>query len=427
MIQPLKSSRTTWLVYWVDLDEPVPSGTDFFLPTLLVVTDVSGVPLAPPTVLEELNQIRVEGLLVRLFDSVGPPDRISICASEDWDEEAWRGFSEEHGVEIRFSRMDSAGPDDLRALAHSVLVRYVTKPESPPPSAQDVAQGLLRTAHRVSSSSKKEALLKIAVQRDPACSAARIELADNDFHKGNWRACLAAYEEILTQDGKHLQGASPHWWTDHTTRPYLRALYGKAMTLWHRGKYAPAATDLEYLLSLNPKDNQGVRFFIPMLHLLAEDLELASSSFDRYHKAYPKDYPEPAMVFGWGLCLSLQGEESAARAKYREGILRNHYIVPMLLEEPLPPRSIWLPNDRADPSYASEFIDSYAVLWDRESGALRILREVWTEMTAPLKALLEHRTLMLDFQDQRYEPDFKSLWQKLLDEDDRLTHLDSPD
>ena len=57
MIQPLKSSKTTWFVYWLDLEEPVPAGSDYFLPTLLIVCDPAGAPLAPPDILEELEKI----------------------------------------------------------------------------------------------------------------------------------------------------------------------------------------------------------------------------------------------------------------------------------------------------------------------------------------------------------------------------------
>ena len=70
MIQPLKSSKTTWFVYWLDLEEPVPAGSDYFLPTLLIVCDPAA-PLAAPDILEETDQVRVESLLVKLFDRLG--------------------------------------------------------------------------------------------------------------------------------------------------------------------------------------------------------------------------------------------------------------------------------------------------------------------------------------------------------------------
>jgi tetratricopeptide (TPR) repeat protein len=425
MIQPLHTSRATWFVYWVDLEEPVPGEEGYFLPTLLVVTDSSGTPLAPPLVFEELDQGRVESLLVRLFDASGMPDRLLVASSEDWDEEGWREFSREQGLEIRFARADARGPDDLRALARSVMVRYVTKEAAP--AGRDVAEGLVRTAQRLRSPAKREALLRLALLRDPECSAARIELADAEFHRGNWKACMKAYEETIRQGASLRQSSGVRWWEDHATRPYLRAIHGKAMTLWHRGRYAEAASELEDLLALNPRDNQGARFFIPMLRLLAEDLPRASATFASLEAAYPGDYPEPALLFGRALCLALEEDEPSARTKYREGILQNIFIAPLLLEEPVPPRSIWLPNDRADFSYASEFLDSYALLWDRESGALRLLREVWSAMNPQIRALVAHRQRMLDIQDQRYDPDFKTLWQTMLDEDDRLSSPDVTD
>jgi tetratricopeptide (TPR) repeat protein len=419
MIQPLKSSRTTWTLHWVDLEEPVPTGNDFILPTLLIICDAGGLPVSSPTLLEELDQNRIENLLLRLFDTLGAPDRLNIGMSEDWDQESWRAFSEEQSVEIRFHRGTDSGPEDMKALALSVVQRFAGGDGAP--GAAAIAKGLLNTAMRVRSARKKEALLRMALERDSEFAAARVELADVEFQKGNWKTCLGLYDQVISSEKNRWKNRHPHWWEDRTTRPYLRALYGRAMTLWHRGRHSETAEQLAFLLDLNPRDNQGVRFFIPLLYLLAEDIESASAAFAAYEKTYPRDYPEPSLLFGWALCCSLEGEEAAARSKYREGILKNLFIAPMLLEEPSPPRALWLPNDRSEPNYASEFTDSYAVLWDRESGALRILREVWHEMQDDIAELIAHRERMFDFQDQRYEPDFKKLWQAFLDVDDRLS------
>lgn len=418
MIQPLGSSRTRWILHWLDLEEPVVGENGVFLPTLVVISDSSGIPISPPAIFEELDQVRIENWLVRLFDQAGAPDRVDIRACEDWDEEAWRGFSEEQRVEIRFQKAPSTGPDDLKALALSVSTRLATGPGTPPP---ELARGLVETFLRINSPVKREALLRKAIQLDPDCAAARIELADAEFQKGNWKACMEAYEETIRRESKRLSDSQPRWWLDRSTRPLLRALYGRSMTLWHRGRYADAAAQLTVLLEKNPADNQGVRFFIPLLHLLAEDPTAAASAFEGYEAAYPDDYPEPAFLFGWGLCRFIEGDESGARAKYREAICRNLYIAPLLLDEPAPTRMIWLPNDRSEPNYASEFLDSYAILWDRESGSLRILREVWEEMRPRLQAIIDLRSRMFDFQDQRYEPRFKALWQELVEAEEKLT------
>jgi len=420
MIQPLRSSKTTWFVYWVDLEEPVPSASgDYFLPTLLIVCDASGAPVASPDILEELDQVRVENFLVRLFEKLGPPDRLSISASEEWDEEAWRAFSDENRVEIRFQKFDKKGSEDISVLTRTVVLRFARE-GAPAPDSAAIARGLTNTALRSRSPQKKIALLRAALERDSDCSPARIEIADLEFQQGNWKVCLAAYEEVARRELPRWQTRNPHWWANRETRPLLRALYGRGMTLWHQGRHPDAAAQFENLLALNANDNQGVRFYIPLLHLLSEDQDAAAAYFLRYESDYPDDYAEPSFLFGWGLCLAQNGHETEARDKYAAGILKNIYIAPMLLEEPEPPRSIWHPNDRAEPNYAAEFIDSYAVLWDREPGALRLLREVWQELQPRIQEIATLRERMLDFQDQRYEPHYKKLWQKFVEEDDRL-------
>lgn len=420
MIQPLKSLKTTWFVYWVDLEEPVPSGEDYFLPTLLIVCDANGAPVAPPEILEELDQVRVENFLLKLFDRHGVPDRLTICLSDDWDNEAWKAFSEDHRVDIRFQRFDPNGPDALRALTRTVVLRFARE-GSEPPRSKDVARGLVNTALRVRSPQKKLALLRTALDRDADCSSARIELADVEFQNGNWKACLAAYDEVIAREEPQWEGRHPDWWMQRETRPLLRAFYGRGMTLWHKGRHGDAAAQFEHLLALNPRDNQGARFYIPLLHLLADNLEDASAFFGRYAADFAHDYVEPSFYFGWGLTIFLDGDEAAAKQKYREAILKNIYIAPMLLEEPEPPRGLWHPNDRAEPNYAAEFIDSYAVLWDREAGALRLLRESWHELAPRVAEIVAQRERMADFQDQRFEPDYKRLWQELVAQDDKLT------
>lgn len=420
MIQPLKSSRTTWFVYWLDLEDPVPAGSDYFLPTLLIVCDTAGAPLAAPDILEELDQVRVENLLAKLFERLGTPDRLAICASEEWDDDAWKAFSKDHRVEIRFQRFDRGGPDELRALARTVVLRFARQEDSAPRS-KDIARGLVNTALRVRSPRKKIALLRSALARDADCSSARIELADVEFQHGNWKACLTAYDEVIARETPRWRKRSPHWWNDRETRLLLRAMYGRAMTLWHQNRHGESAVQFEDLLALNTRDNQGVRFFIPLLHLLDENAEAAALHFERYVHEYPRDFAEPSFLFGWALCLTLRGDETAARQRYREAILNNIYIAPMLLEEAEPPRGLWHPNDRAEPNYAAEFIDSYAVLWDREAGASRILRESWQELQPRIAEIIALRERMADFQDQRYEPDYKKLWHQLVAQDERLT------
>ena len=77
-------------------------------------------------------------------------------------------------------------------------------------------------------------------------------------------------------------------------------MYGRGMTLGTRTGTVNRPRNLRNL-SLNPRDNQGVRFFIPLLHLLDENTEAAALHFEGYARDYPHDFVEPSFLFGWAL------------------------------------------------------------------------------------------------------------------------------
>lgn len=419
MIQALKSSGNFWHLHVLFLEEPIPMLEDWVLPVLVVLCDRSGAPLAPPELMDELDQPRIENMIYRILEKQAAPEQLHLPRNEEWDEEGWRDFSEDSKLDLRFTTPQKSVAEELRAVTRLLVVKAGRVGEAAP-SPHLVAAGLVHTALRLRSPSRKEAHLRLALALDPDNALSRVELADIDYNKGNWKACLDGYVEVVRRESHLRENPQTVWWSDRATRPYMRALYGQAMTDWHLGRFADAAAVLEDLLSCNRDDNQGVRFLIPMLHLLAESPEKAAKYFSAYEESYPRDYKEPSFVFGWAFSLSLEGREAEARVKYREGILRNLHIAPMLLELPEPKRNVWYPNDRSEPVYASDFISSYATLWDREPSSLRILREVWDEAAPCIENIVAHRSAMLDFQDQRYEPEFKAKWQALVDEDERF-------
>lgn len=419
MIQPIKRAKTEWILFWIDVDEPVHTGRGFILPTLIVISDTDGVPISAPELMEELDQNRAENLLTKLFEQHTPPDRLTVGASEDWDHDSWKAFARDCDVEVRFQKFNQQDPDSLEQIFRTF--NFGAYQDGPLENPRDVARGLVATALQLRSPRKRLSVLKKALERDPDCSAARIELADLTFQEGSWKKALDAYEETLSREEPRWKSRFPIWWEDIETRPYLRAHYGRAMTLWHQGHHGDAAMDFEVLLEMNPTDHQGARFLVPLVWLLADRLDAATEYFEYYETRYVKDFPEPAFLFGWAFSLHCLGKETEAKVKYREGILKNLYIAPLLLESPEPPTNLWHPNDRAEPAYASEFIESYAVLWDRDPAALRLVRETYEETIPLIQKIIAHRQRMVDYQDQRYDPDYKIKWQAQLDEDERLT------
>lgn len=418
MIQPIKSAKTSWTVFWVDLDEPLPAGTDFILPTIVIVTDERGVPVAAPEMLEELDQVRVEDFLGTLIEKLGAPDRVLIGESDEWDHEEWKAFADDYRVQFQFTRFNGRDRKEIQILTQKVTSAHGSSDAVTP---GDIAAGLLNTALRVRSEAKRVALLRKAIENDADCAGARIELADAEFRAGDWTTSLRAYDEVIEREYPRWSGRKPKWWTDTGTRPYLRAIFGRAMTLWHQQRHSGAAETLADLIEINPLDHQGARFLVPMVHMLSEDFDAAQAAYEAYEKAYPGDYAEPSFLFGWGLLHSYFGRDAESHARYRVAILKNIYIAPLLLDVEGPPEQfLWQPSDRAEASYAREFIESYAPLWDRVPAALRQLREALDEARERIDGIVALRRRMFDFQDQRYEPDYKRLWQELVAEDEKL-------
>lgn len=421
MIQPIRTGKVIWTLYWVDLQEPVQWGPQLVLPTVILVCDSTGKSLEQPEVMPELDQARVEEFLGRLFERYGVPESLHVAENEEWDEQGWRRFSRDYQVDIRFSSQLVPDESGMKQAAE-LLSGKLAGAKPPSGSASEVAISLVESALRSRSPGKKVALLREALSRDTTCCPALIELADLDFQRSDWEAARKAYEAIVSRETPRWEGGKPAWWEDWATRPFLRALFGLAMISWQEGRYKRTARELERILTLNPRDHQGVRFHLPMVHLLREDPRGAKAFYDRYAREYPDDYQEPAFLMGWGLTEWLGDDEMAAKRPYRKAMGKNAYLPALLLDLPLPPTDLWLPNDRADLPYAQEFIESYATLWDRDAGAMRIVRETYEETLPALRRLEEHRRKMTDFQDQRYDPEYRATWKRLVEEDEQIAN-----
>lgn len=414
MIQPLPSRRSEWLLFWIEIDQPVqhPMG-DVILPTLLLVTDHRGVPIAPPETLAELDQDRAEQFLLRILDEHTRPERLIISQAEEWEQADWKDFGAEQNIEIRVR--------DLQAATEIRLLEKVREGIGEQEFSASLANPLYESAQQIRSPRRKEAYLRKVLELDENHMPALADLADGELSRGEWKKCVDHYDQILRLEGPKWTNHKTDWWAEVATRPYLRAIFGKGMAFWHQGKHLQAAKIFRQLLETNPQDHQGVRFFLPLVWLLADRFDEAATFYRTYPEKYPGDFVDSAFFFGWGLVLAAQGEESLAREKYRRAMLRNIYIAPILLEEREPPGNIWTPNDRAEPHYAIEFVNSYSVLWDREPGELRLLREVWQGLANHIQKIVSHRRKIMEFQDQRYLPDYRKQWEALIREEEQLT------
>lgn len=415
MIQPLKRAPSEWSLCWIDLTEPLPVEEDFFLPTILLLVGPGFEPLVAPEVFPELDQVQAEDWVARHFDDLGTPDQLLVWKAPEWVAEDWKFFGKDWRTKVKL-----VPPPPHEARLRSDLEGAGRSGGGAGSSASKVAvsAGLLRNANRVRSHRKRVATLEKAVAIDPSNTAARIELADMEFHSGRYERSFDLAAQVEEIDAPWFRRHDVHWWKDRATRPLLRALHTMMLCHWHLGRPREAA-DLGYRqLEIDPQDHLGARFHVPLFLLLAGEHEEASSYFRRYAEAYPGDMPNAWLSFAWGLTLCLEGDDQGARQKYREGILANIYIAPRLLGERPPPEDIYHPGERDEPLSAVEFGGSFGGLWEREAAALRILRDTHEELRSALAEVVARRAALAELMDQRYDPDYRTQWMRMADEEE---------
>ena len=416
MIQPLRATRETWRVDWFDLDVPIPFGSMFILPTCIYVIHRYTGMLVGHEFIRELDQRRAEVLVHRLFQERGIPDEIQIPDLEEWDELVWQGLSREYHCEVQLVDSDGGEADGNEQEAIRQRLEAMIAGSSRTLLAslgpKVIAQGLVQALRHVRSVDKKRALLSKALELSEDLPEALVELADLELQDGDVESAGEKFAKAAANSaGFHVPGESSC---------YIRARHGQLLTAWQRGDLAQAIQIGEHLLQTNPIDHPGVRFLVPLLQLLAGQIDESQEFFAWYQQTYPNDLEDPGFQFGWALSLADRDEEKEAAHKYRRGMIQNLYLAPLLLDVPEPSPDIWQHNDRGDIQYAVDFLNSFGGVWERDAAAVRFLREVYTDSVPFLEELIALRRKMVEFQDHRYEPHHRENWQQLIEQEQAL-------
>jgi len=414
MIQPLRPTRDIWSFDWFDLDVPIPFGSMFILPTCLYVVQRSSGALVGHEFARELEQRRAELFLQRLFQERGVPDELQVPGCEEWDENTWQQLSSEFHCEINLVDRDRSdyGIGSKVELQLSKLVTGSAEDLIETQGPQAVAQGLVRAVRQTRSKEKKRVLLRKALDLAANLPEALVELGDLELQEGEFDSA----SQHLAQAA---EAAAPLHVKDQPGL-YLKACHGRMLVAWQQGDLPQAISIGESTLWENPTDYTGFRFLLPLLQLAAGQLQPAEEYFHWYQETYPGDLEDPGLLFGWAYVLFEADDEKEALVKYHRGMLQNFYLAPLLLDLPEPSPDLWQHNDRGELQFALDFLDSFGGIWEQNPAATRFLRECYVGALPRLEQLYEVRARMAEFQDHRYEPDHRKIWDGMLAEEQRL-------
>ncbi len=272
--------------------------------------------------------------------------------------------NDEEGDDLPF--FDRRGMEGL--MQQAIAQQFGEQPGSGDPQL-DKAQEIMYQAWNEAHPGKRITLARKALATSPNCADAYVLLAEEAADTVGraleyYQQGIDAGQRALGED--YFSDAAGDFWSLPETRPYMRALSGKANLLWELRRYEEAIAIYREMLRLNPNDNQGVRY--SLLQLL---LELNQTAEARALIAQYEDEYSSAWLYTQALLAFQQEGDSPASIHALQNALEQNPHVPAYLsgKKRLPTR---LP-DYVSPGDETEAID-YAIghlnNWRRTPGAV---------------------------------------------------------
>jgi tetratricopeptide (TPR) repeat protein len=177
---------------------------------------------------------------------------------------------------------------------------------------------------------ERRALAKKALKLDADCTDAYnilgYEEKNTDKRLGYFMRALDSFKKRYDQT--YFDENTGYFWGVLETRPYMRALLGYGQSLWALGKSKEAAETLTGMLTLNPNDNQGVRYILVSWLLINDDRESAGKLLKTYKEG------SACIVFSALLLHILEKKSKKVIQKsYDAAVKANEYVVPYLLKK----------------------------------------------------------------------------------------------
>ncbi|RLT36388.1 MAG: hypothetical protein DWI57_14950 [Chloroflexi bacterium] len=246
-------------------------------------------------------------------------------------------------------------------------------PHRQPETAAEKAQELIFEAIDAPDRRARK-LIKDALKLDPDCVDAYIllgEMADSlPDAIAEFRKAVAAGERSLGADVfEEDRGA---FWGMIETRPYMRALRSLATSVWNYGEVDEAVQLYQEILSLNPGDNQGVRYALLDALLLLRRHDEAAELLDQFDDSMANwAYNEALLLF------RTEGRSENAIEALETALEVNEFVPDYLLGyEPMPdPDEIPDFISFGDETEAISYVFGAFPLWAATPGAQYWLSE----------------------------------------------------
>ena len=160
---------------------------------------------------------------------------------------------------------------------------------------RDIAIDFYDVLELQSASQRKREFIKF-IYKDPYFLDPYVSLSEEFTLSGDTKMSLEILNDGFKKANELLSDQSGQWpesleWAWLENRHIIRCLASKALVDWETGDEASALKILRYLLSSNPRDNVGARFY---LLAIRENISLA-----QYEEVLEKDGIVDDMLLDW--------------------------------------------------------------------------------------------------------------------------------
>ncbi|MDO5827985.1 MAG: hypothetical protein Q4Q19_06980 [Methanobrevibacter sp.] len=203
---------------------------------------------------------------------------------------------------------------------------------------------------------------------------------DNDLFASNddGEMTIEDYQEYIDDFKKNVgeeffKENEGNFWAIPETRTFMGCLFEQTLLFWQNNEKDKAIDQLKYVLKLNPRDDQGVRYVLLAYLLELDMLEDAQSLM----MSYGDDYSTY-----WSFCellLDIKKQEDSAIIEMEFGMCVecNEYVVPYLIGDEKIPSDAVGSYDDGDRNEAIFYVQSAGDVWFNDENALSTLKELY--------------------------------------------------
>jgi tetratricopeptide (TPR) repeat protein len=278
---------------------------------------------------------------------------------------------------------ETNNPFDFRMMEGEIASKFGGLENSRLDPQVQKAQQTMYRAWDEKNAARRLRLAHQALKESENCADAYVLLAEEEADTLEqafkyYQEGVAAGERALGK--KFFKENAGVFWGLLETRPYMRALAGKANCLWRLERQDEAIKAYQELLRLNPQDNQGIRYVLV-------DLFLGLKREDEVEKllaSYNDDWSTVWLYTRALLTYRSAGASTKANRKLKDALKENPHVPDYLTGKKRIPNRLPEMLEWGGESEAVDYAANHLNYWRSTPGAIQWLKE--QQAAAPLLA-----------------------------------------